>query len=52
MRDERAKDIVRLAMRLQGSRGGMTLDDVRPNSPSAGGQRSACATRSMKPSDR
>ena len=29
MRYERAKDIVRLAMRLQSSRGGMTLDDVR-----------------------
>ena len=29
MRYERAKDIVRLAMHLQGSRGGMTLDDVR-----------------------
>ena len=29
MRYERAKDVVRLAMRLQGSRGGMTLDDVR-----------------------
>ena len=29
MRYERAKDIVRLAMRLQGSRGGMTLDDIR-----------------------
>ena len=28
MRYERTKDIVRLAMRLQGSRGGMTLDDI------------------------
>ena len=29
MRYERAKDIVRLAMRLQGSMAGMTLDDIR-----------------------
>lgn len=29
MRYERVKDVVRLALRLQGSRGGLTLDDIR-----------------------
>ena len=29
MRYERVKDVVRLAMRLQGARGGLTLDDIR-----------------------
>ena len=29
MRYERVQDVVRLAVRLQGSRGGMTLDDIQ-----------------------
>ena len=50
MRYERVKDVVRLAMRLQGARGGLTLDDIRTEFSIS--RRSACATRWMKRSDR
>ena len=52
VRYERLQDIVRLAIRLQGSLGGLTLDDIRPTSPSAGGRPRGFGTPSRRSSGR